>query len=106
MIDHKQMRYVPGISRKPLPEGRVLVHNHVIPQPRIGMNGFRAWTQLLTNELVLCTCDWAGQDLHGRPHYRVNPCSRPCSRPLFWPVLVRLGWTQSLRQQNLAAHGR
>jgi hypothetical protein len=37
------------------------------------MNGFRAWTQLLTNELVLCTCDWAGQDLHGRPHYRVNP---------------------------------
>jgi hypothetical protein len=73
MIDHKQMRYVHGISRKPLPEGRVLVHNHVIPQPRIGMNGFRAWTQLLTNELVLCTCDWAGQDLHGRPHYRVNP---------------------------------
>jgi hypothetical protein len=30
MIDHKQMRYVHGISRKPLPEGRVLVHNHVI----------------------------------------------------------------------------
>jgi hypothetical protein len=27
MIDHKQMRYVHGISRKPLPEGRVLVHN-------------------------------------------------------------------------------
>jgi hypothetical protein len=40
MIDHKQMRYVHGISRKPLPEGRVLVHNHVITQPRIGMNGF------------------------------------------------------------------
>jgi hypothetical protein len=31
MIDHNQMRYVHGISRKPLPEGRVLVHNHVIP---------------------------------------------------------------------------
>ena len=39
MIDHKQMRYVHGISRKPLPEGRVRVHNHVITQPRIGMNG-------------------------------------------------------------------
>lgn len=25
---------------------------------------------------------------------------------LIWPILVRLGWTQSLRQQNLAAHGR
>ena len=53
MIDHKQMRYVHGISRKPLPEGRVLVHNHVIPQPRIGMNGFRAWTQLLAGRFWL-----------------------------------------------------
>jgi hypothetical protein len=25
---------------------------------------------------------------------------------LIWPILIRLGWTQSLRQQNLAAHGR
>jgi hypothetical protein len=25
---------------------------------------------------------------------------------LIWPILNRLGWTQSLRQQNLAAHGR
>ena len=25
---------------------------------------------------------------------------------LIWPILVRLGWTQSLRQQNLAAQGR
>lgn len=25
---------------------------------------------------------------------------------LIWPVLTRLGWTQSLRQQNLAARGR
>jgi hypothetical protein len=25
---------------------------------------------------------------------------------LIWPILVRLGWTASLRQQNLAARGR
>ena len=25
---------------------------------------------------------------------------------LIWPVLTRLGWTESLRQQNLSAHGR
>jgi len=25
---------------------------------------------------------------------------------LIWPVLKRLGWTESLRQQNLSAHGR
>jgi hypothetical protein len=75
------MRYVHGISRKPLPEGRVLVHNHVIPQPRIGMNGFRAWTQLLTNELVICTCDWAGQDLHGGPTIELTPVRRTTKMP-------------------------
>jgi hypothetical protein len=62
------------------------------------MNGFRAWTQLLTNELVLAHVIGPGRTFMDGP--------RPCSRPLFWPVLVRLGWTQSLRQQNLAAHGR
>ena len=25
---------------------------------------------------------------------------------LIWPVLARLGWTASLRQQNLSAYGR
>jgi hypothetical protein len=65
-------RYVTGIPRAPLPRGTVLVHNHVIPQRELGMNGFRAWTQTLDDNLVVCTCDWAGVDLRGLVHYRVK----------------------------------
>lgn len=63
-------RYVSRIPCKPLRIGTVLVHNHVAPQPILGMNGFRAWTQWLTDELEVCKCDWAGVDLHGLAHYR------------------------------------
>lgn len=35
-----------------------------------------------------------------------NPNESQTEDDLIWPVLNRLGWTQSLRQQNLAAHGR
>ena len=52
--------YVTAIPRKELPKGRVLVHNRVTPYPKIGTNGFRAWTQFKTNRLVQCHCDWAG----------------------------------------------
>jgi hypothetical protein len=54
-----------------LPEGRVLVHNHIIPQRELGMNGFRAWTRQLDDTLEPCHCAWAGVNLHGKPHYRV-----------------------------------
>jgi hypothetical protein len=64
--------YLTTIPRKELPEGRVLVHNQVTPYAKIGMHGFRAWTQLKTGRLVQCHCDWAGVDLHGLPHYRVK----------------------------------
>jgi hypothetical protein len=67
-----KMRYVTVIPRKPLPKGRVLVHNHVVPQKTIGMNGFRAWTQKRTKDLVLCPCDWAGVDLRNLRHYHVR----------------------------------
>lgn len=66
-----RMKYVSGIPRK-LPKGRVLVHNHVVPQAILGANGFRAWTEPLADHLVLCDCDWAGRDLHGLRHYRVK----------------------------------
>jgi hypothetical protein len=68
-----QMRYLSkGIPRKKLAKGIVLVHNHVIPQRLLGDHGFRAWTQKLTRDLVLCRCKWAGVDLHGLRHYRVR----------------------------------
>ena len=53
-----------------VPPGRLLVHNHVLPQPRLGWNGFRAWLQAPdTNpELEPCPCPWASE--LGQ-HYRV-----------------------------------
>jgi len=62
------MHYVASIPRK-LPAGRVLVHNDVIRQNRLGSNGFRAWTQPLDAEPALesCGCGWSGL-----PHYRVK----------------------------------
>jgi hypothetical protein len=65
------IRHVPRIP-KSLLEGRVLVHNNVTPNPKIGTDGFRAWTQLKTDRLARCHCDWAGVDLHGLQHYRVK----------------------------------
>lgn len=66
----RQLKYVHGIPRKPLPRRIVLVHNHVIPQKTLGMNGFRAWTEKLNDRLEVCACDWAGVDLRGLTHYR------------------------------------
>ena len=68
--------YVAGIPRIALPDGRVLVHNNVVSQRRLGMNGFRAWTQTLDDTLVLCSCNWAGVNLGGLPDYRER-LSRP-----------------------------
>jgi len=68
-----KVRYVGGIPRKPLAKGRALVHNHVIPQKAFSANGFRAWTQKLSGDLLeVCPCDWAGVDLRGLVHYRVK----------------------------------
>src|SRR5437660_8125270 len=71
------MRYVTGIPRKPLEKGRVLAHNHVLPQRQIRVRGFRAWTQTLDEHLEVCKCSWAGKDLRGLTHYRVKGLRQP-----------------------------
>jgi hypothetical protein len=55
---------------KAVPAGHLLVHNHVRPSRRIGLNGFRIWlaTQVDAPPLVLCDCDWAPEL---GPHFRV-----------------------------------
>ena len=65
------MRYVAGIPRKPLPEGHVLVHNHVFAVWPLGTNGFRAWTQPVAEmpPVMVCPCSFAGRDLRGMTHY-------------------------------------
>lgn len=37
-------RYFVAVPKR-ITAGRVLVHNHIIPQAELGANGFRAWTQ-------------------------------------------------------------
>jgi hypothetical protein len=67
------MRYLSGVNPVSVPKGRVLVHNHVRPQPFLGLHGFRAWTQRRDNSLAVCDCDWAGVKLPVKVHYRVAP---------------------------------
>ena len=46
------MKYLLGQEgKKPPPPGEVLVHNHIRPAPRLGLNGFRAWTEPLNDKL-------------------------------------------------------
>ncbi len=69
------MRYLSAIPRKePLAE-RVLVHNHIQHTPEFlpGQNGFRAWTQIKTGDLVRCACRWAPEVT---VHYRVKGIPR------------------------------
>jgi hypothetical protein len=63
-----EMRYLAGVPKQ-VPSGRVVVHNHVRPARRLGERGFRAWTQLPDESLVVCDCGWA---LHLTEHYRVH----------------------------------
>jgi hypothetical protein len=58
-----------GLPRS-VPEGRVLMHNHIIHGPNwpTGPNGFLAWTAIMPYEgFVRCPCGWAGL-----PHYAMR----------------------------------
>jgi hypothetical protein len=72
MKKESEIVYLLGALHKP-GSGRVLVHNHVIPQPVLGRSGFRAWTQRLDKTLEVCRCAWAGVKLPVTVHYRVRP---------------------------------
>jgi hypothetical protein len=62
------------LFRRPraVPDGMVLVHNHVEPiKPReaIGTRGFRVWLEPWSDRLVICPCGFAPRS--GAPHYRL-----------------------------------
>jgi hypothetical protein len=56
--------YPTGSLPKELPaDGRVIVHNHVLPVSRTqrhGVNGFRFWRAQLSDRLEKCECGWSG----------------------------------------------
>jgi hypothetical protein len=73
MTRPNDMRGLSHLPRQPIPAGRFLVHNQVIPCGSLGGNGFRAWTQGTRKNLIRCRCDFGGcknAELH--THYRVQ----------------------------------
>ena len=57
---------------KVVPENRIIVHNHVMPQRELGTEGFRAWLadrNATEYQVEVCPCGWAP---HLREHYRVK----------------------------------
>ena len=65
-----EVRYCSSVLLKPLPSGRVLVHNHVAHTKDMpaGLHGFRFWTQKAEpSRPVLCECGWQGVT-----HYHVK----------------------------------
>jgi hypothetical protein len=82
MKDETQARYCNrSLPSKPLPPGRVLVHNHVVPHLELGLSGFRAWTQLKTRNLVRCHCSFGFiKNAEVNKHYRINRGDTPEER--------------------------
>ena len=69
IMDADEVRYLTRVPRRPLEDGRVLVHNQIahVKYARSGTRGFRFWSQKLTSDLEPCDCGW--QDV---AHYRVR----------------------------------
>ena len=66
-----QKHWTRGIPYMPkaVPDGKIVVHNHVVPVHPVGLNGFRVWLAELAPEYVVCKCDWA-------PHLPVHYCTK------------------------------
>jgi hypothetical protein len=65
----EKRRYVKiGTVPRKIPEGTVLVHNHIrhTADTPAGTDGFRAWAQAREPNLIPCDCGWAGLE-HFRP---------------------------------------
>ena len=62
------------------------------------------WQDL--DDASLETLEAALREVFGRLPAAASPNESQTEDDLIWPVLVRLGWSASLRQQNLSAYGR
>ena len=62
------------------------------------------WQELDDN--ALNTFEFAIRDVFDRFPTTQKPNEGQTEDDLIWPVLAEVGWTASLRQQNLSAHGR
>ena len=68
------------------------------------INELRDWRGVADEELA--DLEAALRGLFSRFPTGLSPNESQTEDDLIWPVLARLGWTASLRQQNLSPHGR
>ena len=71
---------------------------------REAIEGLPEWQDLV--ETALGDLEASLRGLFDRFPTELSPNESQTEDDLIWPVLARLGWTSSLRQQNLSAHGR
>jgi len=62
------------------------------------------WSSFDDSVLLALQSDLCG--IYDRFPITKTPNESQTEDDLIWPILVRMGWTASLRQQNLAARGR
>ena len=67
-MDLKPGDYLSEIPEE-VPEGKIVVHNHVRPSRRLGSRGFRAWLSAPDEKYEVCPCQWATEL---GTHYRVK----------------------------------
>ena len=58
------------------------------------------------DNMTLDTLEASVRDVFNLFPTRKTPNESQTEEDLIWPVLLQLGWTASLRQQNLSARGR
>jgi hypothetical protein len=44
-----------------IPEGKVVVHNSIVPVTGFGLHGSRSWMQFPDEKIEVCSCGWASQ---------------------------------------------
>ena len=71
---------------------------------REAITKLRDWRGVADEELA--DLEAALRGLFSRFPTGLSPNESQTEDDLIWPVLAQLGWTASLRQQNLSAHGR
>ncbi len=71
---------------------------------REAITELRDWRSVADEELA--DFEAALRGLFSRFPTDLSPNESQTEDDLIWPVLAQLGWTASLRQQNLSAHGR
>src|ERR1700759_4335963 len=93
-----RLEYVEQIP-DPIPEGKILVHNHVSASPYNGNRGFRVWLATPNDEFVECPC-WFAPQL--AKHYRVasHPYVEDRATTLLGRIYSAMGLAEGIKAEE------